>query len=112
VAGPAEPTGAVAEVERDRDVVALRDRLDRLADGEDVPRGFVPEDVARYRVEPPPVPVTPPGVPVAPADATGLDGDDGTLRVGLGRVDLPDVQRFSVVGEDGCAHTPTHGITD
>jgi hypothetical protein len=91
VAGPAEPAGAVAEVERDGDVVAFGERRHVLPHGEDTPGGFVAEDVAGNGVEPAPVPVALPGVPVAPADPTGLDIDDRAIGDGGGGVDLVNV---------------------
>jgi len=104
VAAPTEVTSAVAEVERDGDVVALGEVGYLRAGFEDVPGGFVTQDVPGHGIEAAPVPVALPGVPVAAADPAGLDGHDGAVGIGVGRVDLPDLKRFAVVGKRGGAH--------
>jgi hypothetical protein len=65
-------TGPVAEVERNRDVVALVDVLDAFADLDDRPGRFVAQDLAGLGLDAEPAPVALPAVPVAATDATRL----------------------------------------
>jgi hypothetical protein len=101
---------SVADVERDGDVVSFLNRLDVVADFDDVPGGFVAENLTGFGLDSEPLPVTLPPVPVTAADTTGFEFDDGAGPVGFWCVYVFDFERFTVLFEDCCSHSGTNVV--